>query len=74
MQKAHTFADPPIHHKTNGYYIGTHKLQITLTWIRKPLTQTKTQNNKCHSWKQLIFKHVCICKMFCALLWTSSSY
>jgi hypothetical protein len=22
-------------------------------------------------WKQLIFKNVCICKMFCALLWSA---
>ena len=25
----HVYADPPIHHKTNGYYLGTHKLRIT---------------------------------------------
>jgi hypothetical protein len=25
----------------------------------------------CHGWKQLIFKTVCICKMFFALLWTA---
>jgi len=26
----HTNAEPLIHHKTNDYYLGTHKLQITL--------------------------------------------
>jgi len=34
----HACAEPPTHCKTNDYYLGTHKLQITLMWIRHPLT------------------------------------
>jgi len=25
----HVYADPPIHRKTNGYYLGTQKIRIT---------------------------------------------